>query len=392
MKHPVADSEQQAGSETAPSASPAVLILGQTPPPYHGQAMMIDSLVRTDLSRLQLFHVRLAFSESIQSVGRVDAGKVLHLFAVAIQAIRLRFRHGIGVLYFTPAGPSLVAVLRDLLLLSLLRPFFRRTIYHFHAAGLSEFLRSRHWWFRSLARAVYGRPDGAIQTSSLNPADGEFLQARRVAVIPNGLKDAAFATRPPTGPGERTHILFVGMLGETKGVMVLLEAARIVANHRRDITIWLMGQFTSESFERAAKNYCAEYGIEKVVSFLGECVDDAKWHYFGQADIFCFPSFYESESFGNVAVEAMMFGLPVVATRWRGIPDVVRDGDTGLLVPVHDPAALAGALMRLIDDPGLRRTLGVNGRRRYLDEYTLEKHIGRMEEFIHVVATTEQAG
>jgi glycosyltransferase involved in cell wall biosynthesis len=392
MKLSVASPEQREDHETVRSAPPGILVVGQTPPPHHGQAMMIETLVNANLDGVRIFHVRLAFSESMQAVGRVEVKKVLHLLAVAVRAIRLRFRHGIRILYFSPAGPNLVPVLRDMVLLSLVRPFFRKTIYHFHAAGLSEFLKSKPRWFRSLAGAVYGRPEGVIQTSMLNPPDGTFLQARRVVVIPNGLDDSANAAGSSSNPGARSQILFVGMLTETKGVMVLLEAARILARVRRDIEISLMGQFAGESFEQAARDYCREHGLEQVVSFLGECLHDAKWRHFRQADILCFPSFYESESFGNVAVEAMMFGLPVVATRWRGIPDVVDDGVTGLLVPIRDPGALASALTRLIDDPELRRTLGRNGRRKYLEQYTMEKHLEHMVEFIYTVAATERAG
>jgi glycosyltransferase involved in cell wall biosynthesis len=392
MRLPVGNPEQLRKPKAAGSAPPGVLVVGQTPPPYHGQALMIETLVNADLDHLRIFHVRLALSESMQSVGRVEVRKALHLLGVAARAIRMRFRYGIQVLYYSPAGPNLVPVLRDLLLLSLLRPFFSRTIYHFHAAGLSDYLAAQPRWYRSLARAVYGRPDGAIQTSRLNPPDGKFFQARRVAVIPNGVEDTANSVGSSRKPGAQTGILFVGMLGETKGVLVLLEAARILARDHRNFSVWFMGQFTSVSLEEAARGYCREHGLEGVVSFPGECLDDAKWQYFLRADILCFPSFYESESFGNVAVEAMMFGLPVVATRWRGIPDVVDDGHTGLLVPIRDAAALADALKRLMDDPGLRRTLGRNGRRKYLDEYTIEKHIKRMEEFIHSVAETVQAG
>jgi glycosyltransferase involved in cell wall biosynthesis len=386
---------QQCGREGAGLDPQALLVIGQTPPPFHGQALMIEALVTARLDRLRLFHVRLAFSQSMQSVGRAEARKALHLLAVVARAIRLRFRSGARVLYFSPAGPNLVPVLRDMLLLSLVRPYFPRTIYHFHGAGLSEFLQSRPRWFRSLARAAYGRPNGAIQTSGRNPPDGEYLGARRVVVIPNGLADAALPgdLRPDGSPAQeqarRTRILYVGTLGESKGVMVLLEATRILARHRGDFSVWLMGQFTSAAFERAARDFCREHELDDVVSFLGPLVGDAKWDRFRRSDILCFPSFFESESFGNVAVEAMMFGLPVVATRWRGIPDVVTDGKTGIIVPVRNPAALATALERLIRDSDLRLALGTAGRRKYLEEFTIDRHLERMEAFLYEVASAD---
>jgi glycosyltransferase involved in cell wall biosynthesis len=395
MKLPV-NPRQKRDHEPVRSAPPGILIVGQTPPPYHGQALMVETLVNAKLDGLRIFHVRLAFSESVQTVGRVQARKVLHLLAVAAGAIRLRLRHGIRILYFTPAGPNLVPVLRDMVLLSLVRPFFPTTLYHFHAAGLSEFLASMPRWFRSLARAAYGRPDGAIQTSGLNPPDGEYLGARRVTVIPNGLADAALpGDLGPDGSharrDEEVRILYVGMLGESKGVMVLLEATRILARTREDFTVWLVGQFTSAAFERTARGFCREHGLDSVVSFLGPLAGDSKWDRFRRSDLLCFPSFFESESFGNVAVEAMMFGLPVVATHWRGIPDVVDDGVTGLLVPVRDPVVLASALERLTLDPDLRRALGSAGRKKFLEEFTIDRHLERLEDILYEVASGDQA-
>jgi glycosyltransferase involved in cell wall biosynthesis len=396
VKHTMAAPARQDVREGAGPALPAVLVLGQTPPPYGGQALMIEALVTAPQDRLRVFHVRLAFSQSMQSVGRVEAHKALHLLAVAARAIRLRFRQDIRVLYYSPAGPNLVPVLRDMLLLSLLRPFFPRTIYHFHAAGLSEFLDSKPRWFRSLARAAYGRPDGAIQTSGLNPPDGAFFGARRVAVIPNGLADATLAGTLGVGESParvrakiRTRILYVGMLAESKGVMVLLEATRILRRQRRDFSIWFVGQFTSAVFERATRDFCRAHGLDDVVSFLGPLTGAAKWDCFRRGDLLCFPTFFESESFGNVAVEGMMFGLPVVATRWRGIPAVVDDGVTGFLVPVRDPAALALALEQLILDAGLRQSLGAAGRRKYLEEFTIDRHLERLEEFLWHLADAE---
>jgi glycosyltransferase involved in cell wall biosynthesis len=394
----VATPERLDVRDGAGHAPPAVLVVGQTPPPFGGQALMIEALVTAQQNRLRVFHVRLAFSQSMQSVGRVEVRKALHLLAVAARAIRLRFRHDIGVLYYSPAGPNLVPVLRDMLLLSLLRPFFSRTIYHFHAAGLSEFLATRARWFRSLARTAYGRPDGAIQTSGLNPPDGEYFRARRVAVIPNGLADAALPRElrvdgsPVRVQAKRTRILYVGILGESKGVMVLLQAARILRRRRRDFSIWFVGDFASTAFERDVRDFCRDNGLDDEVSFLGPLTGDAKWDCFRRSDLLCFPTFFESESFGNVVVEGMMFGLPVVATRWRGIPDVVDDGVAGFLVPVRDPAALAFALERLTLDADLRQSVGAAGRRKYLEEFTIDRHLERLEKFLCDVAGADRKG
>src|SRR4029453_7905665 len=81
-----------------------VLVVGQTPPPYGGQAMMIEHLVRSQFERIQVHHIRLAFSSSMDSVGRAELRKVFHLIAVLARAVRIRLQRRIDLLCFFPAG------------------------------------------------------------------------------------------------------------------------------------------------------------------------------------------------------------------------------------------------------------------------------------------------
>jgi glycosyltransferase involved in cell wall biosynthesis len=90
-----------------------------------------------------------------------------------------------------------------------------------------------------------------------------------------------------------------------------------------------------------------------------------------RAALFVMPSYYET--FGISCLEAMAFGLPVVATRAGGLPEVVEDGVTGLLVPPGDSAALADAICRLLADADLRQRLGETGRERVVANFTAER-------------------
>ena len=119
-----------------------------------------------------------------------------------------------------------------------------------------------------------------------------------------------------------------------------------------------------------------------IFKFNGVKLNQDKWDFFYQADIFCFPTFFESESFGNVLLEAMMFELPIVSTKWRGIPELVQDNINGLLANPNDSTDLAKKLSQLIQEPDKRLILGKNGRKKYLEMYTLDKHIQRMNEVL----------
>ena len=114
-----------------------LLVIGQTPPPHGGQALMIESLVNARMDDIEIFHVRMSFSSSFQTVGRFGLGKLFHLFGLVTKVLYLRTKQRIPNLYYPVASPNLNPILRDLVVLALIRPFFARTIFHFHAAGVS---------------------------------------------------------------------------------------------------------------------------------------------------------------------------------------------------------------------------------------------------------------
>jgi glycosyltransferase involved in cell wall biosynthesis len=163
-------------------------------------------------------------------------------------------------------------------------------------------------------------------------------------------------------------------LSESKGLLVLVEACRRLRERGLDFRLHLMGAFESSSFESTLRAALADSRLTEHTVFLGPLAGEEKAACFRASDIFCYPTYFEAESFGLAVVEAMQFSLPVVATRWRGVPSVVADGESGLLVPVRDPAALAHALQRVIEDPELARLLGRRGREIYLERFTEEEY------------------
>ena len=99
------------------------------------------------------------------------------------------------------------------------------------------------------------------------------------------------------------------------------------------------------------------------------------------ATVFCLPSHQRSEAFGLCQIEAMTCGLPVVSTDLpTGVPEVNRDGESGLIVPPADPTALADALRRLLNDEALRLELGEGGRRRAQELFTARRMADRVAE------------
>lgn len=357
-----------------------VLVVGQTPPPFGGQAVMIEKLLQGRFERLELHHVRLAFSEDMESVGKFAWRKLWVLFVTVLKVWVARLRWRTPVLYYPPSGPNKVPVLRDIVLLCATRWAFRKVVFHFHAGGVSTFEPSLPGPLRPLFRYAYGRPALAIRTAAQNPDDGKALGAVRNVVVPNGIEDMR-GTVPEqvAGPGEPLTVLFTGVLIPSKGVEVLLDAFERLVAQGVDARLELMGKWGDPAFERQCRERVQRAGLEGRVSFLGVKRDREKLIHFAACDVFCFPSYFEAESFGLVLVEAMQFAKPVVSTHWRGIPSVVEDGTNGFLVPVRDPAAVAERLAQLAADPVLRERMGREGRRIFQERFTLEAFHRAME-------------
>jgi glycosyltransferase involved in cell wall biosynthesis len=208
--------------------------------------------------------------------------------------------------------------------------------------------------------------------------DAYDIAASRIRVMYAGVDESFFASGTPQKPSDRFSLLFCGYLGgprQVKGLDVLLEAMpTILATH--DVSLQIIG--TGERAEQY-KAMCRELAIEERVSFLGFIEHSRLPPHFSSADLFVLPS--RSESFGLVLAEAMASGLPVVSTRVGGIPEVVEEGATGLLVPPNDPPALAEAIIELLDDPERMRAMGVRGRERVRQHFTWDKVAERVVGF-----------
>ncbi len=341
---------------------------------------MIQRMLEGRYPGFELLHVRMGFSREMSEIGRFRPGKVWELAGLLGRTFGAWLRHRPQVLYYPPAGPNMVPFLRDALFLTLVRPWFKATIFHFHASGVSELYPKLNWLLKRAFWLAYGRPELAIRSAETAPDDGSFMKARRSVVMPLGLDDQAQHLPPRDDADHPPVILYVGVLKRTKGVLVLLDACRRLREAGKSFRLVAVGQFESPAFEREARDFVQVSGLAPLVSFPGVLVGADKWRAYQQADIFCFPSFFEAESFGLVLVEAMMFRLPIVATHWRGIPALVKDGDNGFLVAPQDPAETAGKLALLCDQRTLREQFGRRGRERYLAEFSKEAFERRMAE------------
>jgi len=355
-----------------------ILIVGQTPPPYHGQAIMIQKTLKNKYNNIELFHVPLDFSRSIDEIGKFRFRKLIKLITIPIKIAYQRFKNNIDILYYPPAGPNIFPIYRDIILLLLTRRLFKKTIFHFRAAGISNVYKKLGRFNKFLFKLAYFNPDIAIRLSELNPDDSKTVKAKKEFIVPNGIEDN-YDKFKIKKTNDISRILFVGILKESKGVLILLEACSILRKKGINFKLRLMGKFASKLFEKKVKKRISELSLKQHVSLLGVLIGDEKLKVYSKSDIFCFPTFYECEAFPSAILEAMQFKLPIISTKWRGIPSIVKDNKSGYLVPIKDSKAVAEKLEKLSKNPKLRDKMGKKGREIFLKNYTIDKFYKNME-------------
>ena len=207
----------------------------------------------------------------------------------------------------------------------------------------------------------------------------EGLLERKVSRIWNGIDTSRFAF---AGPQTSGPAVMVGRLSPEKDVETLIRATARVVRSRPSFRLEIAGDGTCRS---ALGRLAGELGIENHVRFLGEVRDVAT--VLGRASMFVLPSLTEGISL--TLLEAMARGLPVIATRVGGNPEVVSDGQSGLLVSPGAPGALADAILRLAGDTETSRRMGEAGRRRVERHFDARAMVRAYESLYRGASSTE---
>jgi len=185
-------------------------------------------------------------------------------------------------------------------------------------------------------------------------------------------------------PGEEAPRLaapcigLVGRISPWKGQHIFLQAAALVRRRHPQARFQVIGSalFSEHEYEREVRALASSLRLGGSVEFTGFRSDVQEM--IGKLDVLVHAS-TTGEPFGQVIVEGMAAGKPVVATRGGGVPEIVLDGQTGVLVPMGDPQAMAEAILSLLDDPAAARRLGRMGRQRVGEHFTTALTARRVE-------------
>jgi glycosyltransferase involved in cell wall biosynthesis len=298
--------------------------------------------------------------------------------------------------YHTSRG---LAFLKDMVLAAVVRCLFRvTTVLHIRSSDATAILVSRaprlqYFQLRVLQHCC----DRLVLLSEnvlndfaaiLGPNVGRRFRAH-CTVLPNfTLLPAMY--RQHQEPTDWVRIFYIGNLGAGKGIYDILEAAKRLKDQvTTPFKVILAGPFNDRQEEEWVRTMVANYHLGETIIFLGTVYDGEKEAAFLQADVFVLPSY--SEGMPQSLLEAMAYGLPVVVSNVGGIPEVVCDGQEGLMIKPGDIDGLCRALKQLIESVECRQRMGAAARHRMAAHHTVEIYLRQLQELYNSVLTPPAA-
>lgn len=353
--------------------TPHILFILPLPPPVHGAAVVSQQIKSSKLinDSFQCDFINSATSRAVDDVGHFRLVKLFRYVSIVslILTKLITGDHDLCYLAITCHGKGF---LKDAPFVLLCKLFRKKIVIHQHNKGMSNDLD--RWPYRWLMPLCYSNAKVILLSWLLYPDVEKVVPRMNVMICPNGISirgiHAPYLEHENTIP----RLLFLSNLIESKGVIILLDALKILLQSGYMFRCDFVGGETKEIDARRFAVEVDKRQMDHIAFYLGKKFGEEKERIFDEADIFVFPT--SNDCFPLVLLEAMAHRLPIVTTEEGGIPDLVEDGKNGLICKRKDPESLADCIAKLLDNAILRVRMGEDGYRRLKDRYT-EQHFER---------------
>ena len=362
-----------------------LLVVAHIPPPYHGQSYIVEQLLngyrdRPDLG-IVCDHLDARFSKSADEIGRGGIAKIMLLGRYATELLFYGIFRRPQLMYYVPAPGKRVAVYRDWVLLGLAKILGLKTVFHWLAGGLDAWVTGEAKpWERFISEKIYAKAKLSVVPVNSGKNTAAYFHPEEISIIPTGIPDPCGDFETSLLPVRRNRqekrrqaagsldpvefrCLFMAHCTADKGLFDAMEAVG-AANRklmqegaRVFVTLHVYGSFLTEkertAYARLADKLNAELqgdlaGQRAIIQHLGFVAGAEKDRVFRDADVLCFPTYYAAEVIPTVIIDSMAYGLPVISTDWRGVPELLPA--KGLKTcPIKRPDEVAQRLLEAID-------------------------------------------
>jgi glycosyltransferase involved in cell wall biosynthesis len=349
---------------------PVILLLVKVPPPITGATLMNVQVLKSELlaESFNIRAIKISYAKSITDLGSYNAGKFLIFLQIIVRLIKECIVHRPRFVYFQ-VSPLGLAFYRDLIYITIIKLFRINIVFHLHGKGIGKELNSK--LNRNAYKYAFHNSE-IICLSNLLTFDIENVYDGQVYIVNNGIPEIAGIREINVSSTSLSviNILFLSNLIISKGILDFIEALKVLNNKKIDFQANIVGAESDLSAARLTQ-LLGEMGLKGKVLYHGPKYGHEKADFIQSCDMLVFPT--KNDVWGNVILEAMQFGKPVIATNEGAIPEIIDDGVTGFLVEKDSPGQIADKIQVLIANPALKNAMGQAGRKKYLEKYTIQK-------------------
>ncbi len=351
-----------------------ILFILHLPPPVHG-ASLASKYIHDSVLINETFdtkYINLMTAGSLQDAGKRRIKKVFVFFNIISTVFKTLSRKKFDLCYITlnASGPGFY---KDFFVVLLAKIFCKNIIYHFHNKGVAT--AGKSIINNTLYKVAFKNVKCILLTPLLYDDVARYVARKNIFYCPNGIPVNTLSPTCNEKKDDRPcQLLFLSNIIQEKGVYILLEAcALLIEKYSTTFECHFVGDW-ADIQESTFSQKVSSLRLHNCIFAHGKMYGNDKNNFYKNADVFVLPTYYQSEVFPLVILEAMQFNLPVISTKVGGIPDEVIDGKTGYLVPSNDANELAEKLNVLISNPKLRKEMGCNGYNHFVQNFTINKY------------------
>jgi glycosyltransferase involved in cell wall biosynthesis len=351
-----------------------ILFLTPLPPPFYGSAISSGSCLKILQSNndFEVKNIKLNYSESFDDMGKFTLKKITGFISVIKRIVILSVKFKPDIVYIMPATGKL-GIIRDFTIAILSKALNKNIIIHLRTRITEKERQKKVHNF--LLKKAFSDSKVIVLGEELINDILPYSQKKNIYVLPNAIESTLTEKKFKIIKNRRLNtttlrLVFISNMIKSKGWLKALQAASILDKMNSDFTFTFAGNWPSPKEETEFFKFIKKDKLSNKVNYQGYVNEKEKHKLLSDSDILIFPTEYPRETFGRVIIEAMEYGIPVIANSICSIPSIILHSKTGFLLKRNSPEEIVEYILAIKNKADLIK-MGDLARKRFMTNYEL---------------------
>ncbi len=356
-----------------------------------GLSVAFDAFIEgLDERSIEYTLVDAGVGASVNNAGVFSTNRMLGVFLVLFRIFKGLVKT--DIVYVT-MGASRLGFIRDLFIILMTALFKRRLVFHLHGGGYGDFYQRCPSLLKFIIRHTLNSVDKIIVLGDLLRNQFNFLSEnnrQKIVVVANGLpiKDTPAQEFKTISADKPLKFLYLSNMIPSKGYLQVLEVCKILKINKVNFVCDFAGEFMSTGSVNdsvnpdLARNHffdlISKYDLRDEVKYHGVVRGNEKQKLFSETNIFLLPTNYSGEGQPISIIEALSYSVPVIATRFRGIPEQIEDGENGILIDSASPSDIIAAIEKMTKTSRVYEKMSAHAYHVFKEKFTREQYLNRL--------------